>query len=53
MAKIKVLMVDDEERFRTTTAKILARKGFETILAESGEEAWKRWMKARMSSSST
>ncbi|WP_319466329.1 response regulator [uncultured Pseudodesulfovibrio sp.] len=39
MAKIKVLMVDDEERFRTTTAKILARKGFETILAESGEEA--------------
>ncbi|BDQ37017.1 hypothetical protein SYK_13770 [Pseudodesulfovibrio nedwellii] len=39
MVKIKVLMVDDEERFRTTTAKILARKGFETILAESGEEA--------------
>ncbi|WP_243545381.1 CBS domain-containing protein [Pseudodesulfovibrio tunisiensis] len=36
---IKVLMVDDEERFRTTTAKILARKGFETILAESGEQA--------------
>ena len=39
MVKIKVLMVDDEERFRTTTAKILARKGFETILAASGEEA--------------
>lgn len=39
MVKIKVLMVDDEERFRTTTAKILARKGFETVLAESGEEA--------------
>ncbi len=37
--KIKVLMVDDEERFRTTTAKILDRKGFETILAESGEQA--------------
>ncbi|WFS61771.1 response regulator [Pseudodesulfovibrio thermohalotolerans] len=39
MVKIKVLMVDDEERFRTTTAKILARKGYETILAGSGEEA--------------
>ncbi|WP_147820729.1 response regulator [Salidesulfovibrio onnuriiensis] len=39
MVKIKVLMVDDEERFRTTTSKILARKGFETILAASGEEA--------------
>jgi len=39
MVNIKVLMVDDEERFRTTTAKILARKGFETILAASGEEA--------------
>jgi len=39
MVKIKVLMVDDEERFRTTTAKILAREGFETILAASGEEA--------------
>jgi len=37
--KITVLMVDDEERFRTTTAKILERKGFLTILAESGEEA--------------
>ncbi len=39
MVKIKVLMVDDEERFRTTTSKILARKGFETLLAASGEEA--------------
>ena len=37
--KIKVLMVDDEERFRTTTAKILERKGFETLMAESGEQA--------------
>ncbi|CCK80093.1 response regulator [Desulfobacula toluolica] len=37
--KIKVLMVDDEKRFRETTKKILMKKGFETILAESGEEA--------------
>ena len=39
MVRIKVLMVDDEERFRITTAKILERKGFDTILAASGEEA--------------
>ena len=39
MSKIKVLMVDDEEQFRETTKKILNKKGFETILAGSGEEA--------------
>ncbi len=38
-SKLKVLMVDDEERFRTTTAKILARKGYDTIVADSGEQA--------------
>jgi DNA-binding response OmpR family regulator len=32
-------MVDDEQRFRDTTQKILSKKGFETILAESGEDA--------------
>jgi len=37
--KIKVLMVDDEEEFRTTTEKILQRKGFDTVLAANGEEA--------------
>jgi len=36
---IKVLMVDDEEQFRATTKKILNRRGFETVLAGSGEEA--------------
>jgi DNA-binding response OmpR family regulator len=36
---IKVLMVDDEEQFRATTKKLLNRRGFETILAGSGEEA--------------
>jgi CheY-like chemotaxis protein len=35
----KVLMVDDEEQFRATTKKLLNRRGFETILAGSGEEA--------------
>lgn len=37
--KIKVLMVDDEERFRETTSKLLKKKGFLTTLAESGEKA--------------
>jgi len=37
--QIKVLMVDDEKRFRETTKKILTKKGFQTILAESGEDA--------------
>ncbi len=36
---IKVLMVDDEEQFRETTKKLLKRRGFETLLAGSGEEA--------------
>jgi CheY-like chemotaxis protein len=37
--KIRVLMVDDEEKFRETTRKILNRRGFETIMAANGEEA--------------
>jgi DNA-binding response OmpR family regulator len=37
--KIKVLMVDDEVQFRATTEKLLNRRGFQTILAESGEAA--------------
>jgi len=36
---IKVLMVDDEERFRETTQKILEGRGFQMILAASGPEA--------------
>lgn len=38
----KVLMVDDEVQFRATTKKLLNRRGFETILAGSGEEAIER-----------
>ena len=37
--KIRVLMVDDEEQFRETTKKILNRRGFETLIAGSAEEA--------------
>lgn len=37
--KIKVLMVDDEEQFRATTSRILSRRGYQTTVAGSGEEA--------------
>ncbi|MBF0450231.1 MAG: response regulator [Candidatus Magnetomorum sp.] len=37
--KIKVLMVDDEDKFRETSSKILERKGFQTTMAANGEEA--------------
>ena len=37
--KIKVLMVDDEKQFRSTTSKILNKRGYETTVAGSGEEA--------------
>lgn len=36
---IKVLMVDDEPQFRKTTQKILTKRGFGVILADSGEAA--------------
>jgi DNA-binding NtrC family response regulator len=35
----KVLVVDDEERFRTTLAKMLAARGLEVLTAAGGEEA--------------
>jgi FixJ family two-component response regulator len=37
--KIKVLMVDDEVQFRETTKKILDKKGFDTLMAATGQEA--------------
>lgn len=39
MKKIKVLMVDDEAQFRQTTSRLLIRKGYETTVASTGEEA--------------
>jgi DNA-binding response OmpR family regulator len=37
--KAKVLMVDDEPRFRETASTLLRKKGFDTTIAESGEAA--------------
>jgi DNA-binding NtrC family response regulator len=40
--RIKVLMVDDEERFLESTGKLLTKKGFDVIMASTGEEAIKK-----------
>jgi DNA-binding NtrC family response regulator len=39
MDKIKIMLVDDEERFLTTTAKLLNKKGIDVITANSGAKA--------------
>jgi len=39
MEEMKILLVDDEERFLNTTRKLLARKGITAIPARSGMEA--------------
>ncbi len=37
--ELKLLIVDDEERFLSTTEKLLSRKGYEALIAQSGSEA--------------
>jgi DNA-binding NtrC family response regulator len=39
MSEMKIMLVDDEERFLTTTQKLLARKGVDVVTATSGSEA--------------
>ncbi|UCH22259.1 MAG: response regulator [Deltaproteobacteria bacterium] len=39
MEAMKMLLVDDEERFLSTTRKLLARKGYDILTASSGIEA--------------
>ena len=39
MEKMKMLLVDDEERFLSTTKKLLSRKGYDVLTATSGVEA--------------
>jgi DNA-binding NtrC family response regulator len=42
MRGIKLMLVDDEERFLSTTAKLLERQGHHVITASSGQEALDR-----------
>jgi DNA-binding NtrC family response regulator len=39
MEEMKLMLVDDEERFLSTTSKLLARKGFRVFTAHSGADA--------------
>ena len=39
MEQIKMMLVDDEERFLSTTRKLLEKKGFDVQTASSGGEA--------------
>ena len=39
MEEMKMMLVDDEERFLTTTKKLLAKKGYEVLTATGGAEA--------------
>jgi DNA-binding NtrC family response regulator len=39
MANIRVMLVDDEERFLRTTKKLLSRKGYDVATASSGTQA--------------
>jgi DNA-binding NtrC family response regulator len=38
LVKMRIMLVDDEERFLQTTQKLLARHGYEAITASSGAE---------------
>ncbi|MBN1847826.1 MAG: response regulator [Deltaproteobacteria bacterium] len=39
METMKMMLVDDEERFLITTEKLLSRKGYDIVTAGSGREA--------------
>ena len=39
MGQMKMMLVDDEERFLSTTQKLLSRKGYDVLTASSGGEA--------------
>lgn len=42
MKSIRLLLVDDEDEFRTVTSRVLTRRGFEVDQAESGKQALER-----------
>jgi DNA-binding response OmpR family regulator len=42
MVKMKIMLVDDEERFLQTTQKMIAKNGYDVLTATSGEECLKK-----------
>ncbi len=45
MEILKIMLVDDEERFLLTTKKLLSKKGYEVFTASSGAEALEKLKK--------
>ena len=39
MEQMKIMLVDDEERFLSTTQKLLTQKGLDVVTATSGAQA--------------
>ncbi len=39
MEKMKMMLVDDEERFLSTTQKLLSKKGYDVLTSDNGAEA--------------
>ncbi|MCK4786063.1 MAG: response regulator [Desulfobacteraceae bacterium] len=39
MQELRMMLVDDEERFLSTTKRLLSKKGYEVVTATSGAEA--------------
>ena len=39
MEKMRIMLVDDEERYLQTTRKLIEKKGYQVLTALSGEEA--------------
>jgi len=42
MEKMKLMLVDDEERFLSTMCKLLEKKGYDAITASNGSEAMEK-----------
>ncbi len=39
MDRMKIMLVDDEERYLSTTSRLLERRGYDVVTASSGAEA--------------
>lgn len=39
MEKMRIMLVDDEERYLKTTKKLIEKKGYQVLTAQSGKEA--------------
>ncbi len=42
LVKMRIMLVDDEERFLQTTQKMIAKKGYDALIVTSGEDCLKK-----------